>query len=136
MDCRLNLTKVEGIKPHGDGRFRSDQTSSDPEVVGDLLVSIKRGGTSRWDSAPHTRHRKICSKSVSARTVVHDFAIQESYPHRGIPRQAYNAAITLGYLGKSSDFSELSGAQSRNRTSDTRIFKIWLDGNALIKIVN
>ena len=37
-DCRLNLTNVESIKPHGDGRFRYDQTSSDPEVVGDLLV--------------------------------------------------------------------------------------------------
>ena len=123
MDCRLNPTKVESIKPHVDDGFRYDQTSSDPEVVGDLLVSIKRGGTSRWDSAPHTRHRKICSKSVSARTVLYDFAILESYRHRGRLRQAVCAAITLSYLGKASDFSELSGAQSRNRTSDTRIFK-------------
>ncbi len=128
MDCRLNLTNVESIKPHGDGRFRSDQTSSDPEVVGDLLVSIMRRGTSRWDSAPHTRHRKINSKSVSARTVVHDFDKQESYPHRGIPRQADNAAITLGFYSNSSDFSELNGAQSRNRTSDTRIFNaFWIE---------
>jgi hypothetical protein len=34
------------------------------------------------------------------------------------------------------DLVELSGAQSRNRTSDTRIFKIWLDGKYLIVIVN
>ncbi len=50
MDCRLNLTKVEGIKPHGDGRFRSDQTSSDPEVVGDLLVSILRQDKAHSDA--------------------------------------------------------------------------------------
>ena len=125
MDCRLNPTKVESIKPHVDDGFRYDQTSSDPEVVGDLLVSIMRRGTSRWDSAPHTRHRKICYKSVSARTILYDFAILESYSHRGRPRQADNAAITLGSYANYSDFSELSGAQSRNRTSDTRIFNAF-----------
>ncbi len=46
----------------------------------------------------------------------------ESYSHRGRPRQADNAALKLCLLGKSSDFSELNGAHSRNRTSDTRIF--------------
>ena len=34
------------------------------------------------------------------------------------------------------DFVAESGAQSRNRTSDTRIFKIWLVGNALIVNTN
>jgi hypothetical protein len=37
---------------------------------------------------------------------------------------------------KPSDFRDLSGAQSRNRTSDTRIFKIWIVGKYLIVNVN
>ena len=98
------------------------ETSSDPEVVVNLLVSAFDG--EHRDEIPNhiVITAKICSKSVSARSVRHDFAIQESYPHRGRPRQAECAAIALCFSAYSNDFSELSGAQSRNRTSDTRIF--------------
>jgi hypothetical protein len=39
MDCRFDTTKAASIKPREDHGFPYDQTSSDTEVVGDLLLS-------------------------------------------------------------------------------------------------
>ena len=53
MDCRFDTTKAESIKTHGDDGFRYYQTSSDTEVVVNLLVS-----------ALSSRHRDEIAKHI------------------------------------------------------------------------
>jgi len=97
-------------------------TSSGSEVVGNLYANQLFAELSGDMPDRHRNHIEICSRTVVAACfcMICTYRNQIStVTNRGKPKRQHNG---LPLQLKSSNFKDLSGAQSRNRTSDTRIF--------------